>query len=122
MVFHPMRKVLLYGVLHTTEEAQKLSADVQKVMAEAKEELKDAVPEGFAVKYFIYVDIKGTESAVSVDFEAINGVNAADIANGRLVVMQFVNGEWVELEFTINADGTITVQGVVEGPIAFFVK
>ena len=37
-------------------------------------------------------------------------------------VMQFVDGEWVELEVVMNPDGTITIKGVVEGPIAIFAK
>ena len=40
----------------------------------------------------------------------------------ELVVKQFVDGKWVELKATINGDGTITVEGVGTGPIAFFTK
>ena len=36
--------------------------------------------------------------------------------------MQYVNDEWVELEVVMNPDGTITIKGVVEGPIAIFAK
>ena len=100
--------------LHTTEEVKELSEEVQELMAEAKKSLKDACPKGFAVKYFFYVEIVGTENAVTIEFEPI--------ANKEIVVMQFVDGNWVELEFTINENGIITVSGVVEGPIAIFVK
>ena len=107
--------------LHTTADVLKLAEEVQEVMAEAKEDLQEAAPKGFAVKYFFYVEIIGTEKSVAVEFEPIKGITAETDA-ARLVVMQFVNGKWVELEFTINADGTITVLGVVEGPIAVFMK
>ena len=40
----------------------------------------------------------------------------------ELVFMQYVDGEWVTLEFTANEDGTVTVLNVVEGPMAIFVK
>lgn len=50
-----------------------------------------------------------------------NGVgNGATAPN--IVVKQFVDGKWVELETVINDDGTITIMGVVDGPIAIFTK
>ena len=70
-------------------------------MAEAKEQLADACPEGFKVKYFFYVEIIGTEKAsVSVDFESIvehigEGEEEEDVKQGRLVFMQFVDGKWI---------------------------
>lgn len=114
--------------LHTTEDVLELHEDVQEIMTEAKEQLADACPEGFKVKYFFYVEIIGTEKAsVSVDFESIvehigEGEEEEDVKQGRLVFMQFVDGKWVELEYVINEDGTITVFNVVEGPTSVFVK
>lgn len=128
--------------IHTTEEVLELHEDVQEVMAEAKEQLADACPQDFAVKYFFYVEIvNAQEKAVTVSFESIvknvaaedsdtetaesesNGtVDVEDIKQGRIVFMQFVDGKWVELEFEVNEDGTITVFNVVEGPVAIFVK
>ena len=50
-----------------------------------------------------------------------NGVgNGATVPN--IVVKQFVDGKWVDLETVINNDGTITIMGVVDGPIAIFTK
>lgn len=50
-----------------------------------------------------------------------NGVgNGATVPN--IVVKQFIDGKWVELETVINDDGTITIMGVVDGPIAIFTK
>ena len=100
--------------LHTVEDVLELDEEVQEVMAEAKAGLKDVCPEGFAVKYFFYVEIIGSETSVSVEFEPIH--------HNEVVFKQFVDGNWVELEFTVNADKTITVNGVVEGPMAVFVK
>lgn len=114
--------------LHTTEDVLELHEDVQEIMAEAKEQLADACPEGFAVKYFFYVEIIGAEkTSVSVDFESIvenigEGEAEEEVRQGKLVFMQFVDGKWVELDYVINEDGTITVFNVVEGPISVFVK
>lgn len=114
--------------LHTTEDVLELHEDVQEIMAEAKEQLADACPEGFKVKYFFYVEITGAEkTSVSVDFESIvenigEGEAEEDVKKGRLVFMQFVDGKWIELEHVINEDGTITVFNVVEGPISVFIK
>ena len=99
-----------------TEEIHKESEEIQNEMAEAKENLAKARPKRFAVKYFFYVDIIGNETTVTIDFEPIKIVD-----ENKLVVMQFIDEEWVEIKFTINEDGTITVYNVVEGPIAFFV-
>ena len=38
----------------------------------------------------------------------------------KVVVKQFVDGKWVELKVIVNADGTITIEDVVDGPIAIF--
>lgn len=113
--------------LHTTEDVLELHEDIQEIMAEAKEQLADACPEGFAVKYFFYVEILSADkTSVSVDFESIvehiGEGEEEDVKQGKLVFMQFVDGKWVELEYVINEDGTITVFNVVEGPISVFVK
>ena len=50
-----------------------------------------------------------------------NGVGNGN-AVPNIVVKQFVDGKWVELETVINDDGTVTIMGVVDGPIAIFTK
>ena len=87
---------------------------VQERMAEAKAALKDACPDGFAVKYFFELEILGTEEAVDVDFEPI--------AHNTIVFKQYVNGAWVELESSVGDNGVITVCGLLNGPVATFVK
>ena len=50
-----------------------------------------------------------------------NGVGNGN-AVPNIVVKQFVDGKWIELETVINDDGTVTIMGVVDGPIAIFTK
>ena len=57
---------------------------------------------------------------------ANGNVNGNGVGNGEtvpnVVVKQFVDGKWIELETVINDDGTITIMGVVDVPIAIFTK
>ena len=101
-------------ILHDLEEIVDLSEAVQDLMAEAKEKLKDACPEGFAVKYFCYVEIIGAEGVSSVDFEPIE--------HSEIMFKQYVDGEWTDLEVTVNEDGIIIAKNVVEAPLAIFTK
>lgn len=100
--------------LHNLEEVAAMPEEVQTRIAEAKECLAEACPQGFAVKYFFEMEIIGTEAAVSVDFEAIE--------HNAIVFKQYVDGAWVELEHSVAADGIITVSGLVNGPVATFIK
>lgn len=100
--------------LHNLEEVATMSEEVQTRIAEAKEGLEAACPQGFAVKYFFEMEIIGTEAAVSVDFEPIE--------HNAIVFKQYVDGAWVELEHSVAADGIITVSGLVNGPVATFIK
>ncbi len=97
--------------VYTTEEVAELSDEVQQQMAEAKKALKAVAPEGMAARYLLYVS---TDKTCSVVFD-LRGCT-------EVVFMQYVDGQWVELPFTINADGTITVEKIVEGPIVIFTK
>lgn len=87
-----------------------LTADEKTALASAQAVLADALPAGMKAQYFFYVQAEGT---VSLTVK----VSAAD-----LVVKQFVDGKWVELKTTVNADGTVTIEGVVAGPMAIFTK
>lgn len=49
------------------------------------------------------------------------GVGNGEAIN-KIVVMQFIDGKWIELKTVINDDGTITIEGVVDGPMAIFTK
>ena len=66
-------------------------------------------------------NVNGKGNANGNDNGKGNGVgNGKTVPN--IVVKQFVDGKWVELETVINDDGTITIMGVVDGPIAIFTK
>lgn len=66
-------------------------------------------------------NVNGNGNANGNDNGKGNGVgNGKTVPN--IVVKQFVDGKWVELETVINDDGTITIMGVVDGPIAIFTK
>ena len=99
-----------YGIA-TAEEVSELPEEVQEVFAEAKENLEEAVPEEMVVRYFFYF-------YTNEPCDAVFRIESYQ----ELVFMQFIDGEWVELEFTINADGTVTVLNVVDAPMAIFVK
>lgn len=102
-----------YQIL-STEEVDQLPEEAQETFAQAKEDLTEAVPEGMAVRYFFYFVPSDTEQTHSVVLEL------DDYA--ELVFMQYIDGEWVELEFTVSEDGTITVLNVADGPMAIFVR
>ena len=101
-------------LLHSTEDVLELAEEIQRLMTEAKAKLKDACPEGFAVKYFYYTQLIDSEGPVEVGFKKI--------AHDEIMFMQYVDGAWVALEVTVNEDATITVDGVVEAPMAIFIE
>lgn len=101
-------------LLHSTEMVPHLSDEIQDLMAEAKEKLKEACPVGCAVKFFCYVEIIGAEENGSVVFEEMDFE--------EIHFAQYVDGEWMELPFEINEDGTINVHDVQEGPKVIFIK
>lgn len=104
----------LLVLLHSTEMVPQLSEEIQDLMAEAKAKLKDACPEGCAVKFFCYTEIIGDADTVTVEFEKIEAE--------KIYFKQFVAGKWVELSSEVNQDGSISVKDVKEGPTATFTK
>lgn len=108
----------------TAENAGKLTNDAQETFASAQETLQEEVPANMKAQYFFYVTIVQTDNNRSFVKNYDGSVSMTmKIANAtQVVVKQFVDGQWVELEAIINGDGTITIKGVVEGPIAIFTK
>ena len=101
--------------LVAVEEVKDLPAEAQETFTAAQETLKDAAPAGMKTQYFCYFKAETKDNApATVTLKVANA--------SAVVVKQFVDGKWVELEAIINADGTVTIQGVVEGPIAIFTK
>lgn len=106
------------------EDAKGLSEEAQKTYAAAQESLEEAVPAGVKTQYFFYVTIVKTDNERSFKENYDGSVNMTmKLANAtKVVVKQFVDGKWVPLDAVINNDGTITIMGVVEGPIAIFTE
>ena len=102
-----------YQIL-STEEVDQLPEEAKEVFSEAKETLAEAAPEDMAARYFFYFQPIGEKESYNVTFDLDDYT--------EVVFMQYVDGQWVELEFVVNEDGTITVLGVVEGPMAIFVR
>lgn len=105
----------------SAEEIKDLPEEKQQAYADAMDALKedkDAVPEGMAVRYAFYCSV--TEEGSTTN-EALSMTIELDDFK-ELVIKQFIDGKWVELEYVINEDGTITILNVVDGPMAIFVK
>ena len=88
--------------------------------------VKSAAPANLTIK--LDSILKAANGNVNGKGNANGNVNGKGngVGNGNaipnIVVKQFVDGKWVELETVINDDGTITIMGVVDGPIAIFTK
>ena len=88
--------------------------------------VKSAAPANLTIK--LDSILKSANGNVNGKGNANGNVNGKGngVGNGNaipnIVVKQFVDGKWVELETVINDDGTITIMGVVDGPIAIFTK
>lgn len=104
-----------------TNDVTSMSAEARQAYAAAQAALAEAVPEGMKTQYFFYASVlkafsngdralynDGVEVTVKID-----NVN-------KVVVKEFIDGKWVELETVDNADGTYTIKGVVNGPMAIF--
>lgn len=105
----------------SAEEIKDLPEEKQQAYADAMKSLKEdknVVPEGMAVRYLVYCSV--TEDGTTTN-DALSVTIELDEFK-ELVIMQFIDGKWVELEYVINEDGTITILNVVDGPMAIFVK
>lgn len=105
------------------DKVEEMPAEEQKTFVAAQEALKEAAPKGMKAQYFFYAKVTKTEAdgtTAKSDTPAKMTVKVENAA--KVVVKQFVDGKWVELETVINDDGTITIMGVVDGPIAIFTK
>lgn len=97
--------------LYATTDAYKLSLRARQTFVDAQKSLGSVAPKDMAARYFFYMYTNNSCTSV---FE---------IANiHKVVFMQYLEGEWAELKSTINTDGTVTVEQVVEGPMAIFTK
>lgn len=103
-------------ILTAVEDNKKLPEEAQKVFAEAQSDLKKAVPAGMTPKYFFYATLK-------IDGEAQATIKVAGVKQASdIVVKQFIDGEWVELEVEIDAKGNVLIKGIQEGPMLICTK
>lgn len=97
--------------LYSVTEGYKLEAEARQAFIDAQDTLRTTAPADMAARYFFYVC---TSTPCTMVFRILN--------ISEVVVKQYLDGKWVELETTINADGTVTVENVVQGPMAIFTK
>ena len=100
------------------EKVKELALEAQKLFAEAQKTLAEALPKGMVIRYFFYCLVEHTGNE-----ECVPATLTFKVKNVQeLVVKEFIDDKWEELESSINENDTITVKGVVEGPIAIFTK
>ena len=105
------------------DKVEEMPEEDQKTFVAAQEKLAEAAPAGMKTQYFFYAKVTktaadGTTGKADAPVKMTVKVDNVD----NVVVKQFVDGKWVERKVTVNADGTITIEGVVDGPIAIFTK
>ena len=111
--------VVVVETIEATDTA-KLAEEEKTELAAAQTALAEAAPAGMKAQYFFFVKVTAKDDATKEVGPVAMTVKVDNAAN--VVVMQFVDGKWVELKTTVNADGTITIEGVVTAPMAIFTK
>lgn len=97
--------------LYATTDDYKLSLQARQTFIDAQKSLSEVAPKDMAARYFFYMYTNASCTSV------------LEIANiHKVVFMQYLEGKWTEPQSTINTDGTVTVEQVVEGPMAIFTK
>ena len=120
-----MKAQYFFYVKVTETEADGTSSKVTGSVADDGT-VKSAAPANLTIK--LDSILKAANGNVNGKGNANGNVNGKGngVGNGNavpnIVVKQFVDGKWVELETVINDDGTITIMGVVDGPIAIFTE
>ena len=89
-------------------------------LAAAQAALADAAPAGMKAQYFFYVRVYAQDDATKKVAPVTITIKLEGVT--EVVVKQFVDSKWVELKSTVNGDGTVTIEGVVEAPMAIFTK
>ena len=93
----------------------------QKTFVAAQEKLAEAAPAGMKTQFFFYAKVtkKAADGTTAKSDAPVSMTVKVDSA-AKVVVKQFVDGKWVERKVVVNADGTITIENVEDGPIAIF--
>ena len=102
-------------ILYSIYDADELTEEECTSFKEAQKALKKEVPAGMRVKYFFYHQpLEATAAACE---------HTLDIGNfTEVIVKQYLEGKWVELDVKVNENGTITISGIETGPMAIIVK
>lgn len=98
----------------------KLTEEEKTALAAAQAALADAAPAGMKAQYFFYVRVYAQDDATKKVAPVTITIKLEGVT--EVVVKQFVDSKWVELKSTINGDGTVTIEGVVDAPMAIFTK
>ena len=102
-------------ILYSIYDADELTEEECTFFKEAQKTLKKEVPAGMRVKYFFY------HQPLDAAVEACE--HTLDIGNfAEVIVKQYLEGKWVELDVKVNENGTITISGIKTGPMAIIVK
>ena len=99
--------------LTAADEVKDLPEEAQATFKEAQKALDAAVPEGMEAQYFFYAESETLPYELTI--KMANVKDAKDFA-GKL----FVDGKWVELDYALNDDGTITITITDNGPVVLF--
>lgn len=97
------------STLVSANNTNALSKESKETFKAAQTALKAAAPAGMQTKYFFY-NLTSKAGNLTLNIGNVKSV----------VVKQFKDGKWVELECTINADGTVTIPDLGDGPVAVF--
>lgn len=104
-------------------EDQELTEEETKELEAAWNALPDAAVPGMNIKYFFYVKITPVDADGKVDKTDLSVDIIVKIENvAEVVVKQFIDGVWIEREVVDNGNGTFTIKGVTEGPMAILTK
>ena len=105
------------------DKVEEMPKEDQKTFVAAQEKLAEAAPAGMKTQFFFYAKVtkKAADSTTAKSDAPVSMTVKVDSA-AKVVVKQFVDGKWVERKVVVNADGTITIENVVDGPIAIFTK
>ena len=105
------------------DKVEEMPAEDQKTFVAAQEKLVEAAPAGMKTQFFFYVKVTKIEAdGTTAKSDAPVSMTVKVDNAAKVVVKQFVDGKWVERKVVVNADGTITIEDVVDGPIAIFMK
>lgn len=103
------------------DKVEEMPKEDQKTFVAAQEKLAEAAPAGMKTQFFFYAKVTKTAADGTTAKSDVPVSMTVKVDNAaKVVVKQFVDGKWVERKVVVNADGTITIENVVDGPIAIF--